>query len=239
MVNSLTEIVKIGSRTIHKKVVDNKIKYVPTNLDGCVLYLPMEEKTINLSLDHSGYNNHGAIYGAIESDGKIGKGLSFDGIDDYVDCGNPVIFNIGIVSLIAWVKVIGPGDSGMYSRIIEKHYSNSDYLGLNNNDTKFKACFADGTSPYGLLESVSIITYGQWYHVVAIHDGINDYLYINNVLESTRSNTRVLNNSTEKVYLGKMPLVGTHRFNGIIDEARIYSKALTEQEVLASYQQEL
>ena len=64
MSNKLMNLIKYGSRTIHSKVRSGKRIYVPKNLDGCVLYLPMDEKTFNLSFDHSGHEKHGTIYGA-------------------------------------------------------------------------------------------------------------------------------------------------------------------------------
>jgi len=224
---------------IHSKAVNGKRKYIPKNLTGCILYLPMDSFQYGLTVDLSGYNKHGTPYGVTGVDAKVNKGLSFDGIDDYVDCGNATFFNIRQVTLMAWVKVIGHSSDNRWGRIIEKLYSNSYYLGLNENETKFKACFADPTYPYGTLESTTTINYGTWYFVAATHDEINDCLYINGVLESTRPNTTILSNSVQSLYLGKMTSVSTHIFKGIIDEARVYNVALSDTDILAAYQQEV
>src|SRR5690606_11402161 len=39
-------------------------------------------------LDSTANGNHGTIYGATEVDGPLGRCLSFDGVDDEVQCGN-------------------------------------------------------------------------------------------------------------------------------------------------------
>jgi len=51
--------------------------------DSCVLYLPMNEGAGSVVYDHSRYGNNGQIIGANWTQGKFGKALSFDGIDDY------------------------------------------------------------------------------------------------------------------------------------------------------------
>jgi prepilin-type N-terminal cleavage/methylation domain-containing protein len=61
----------------------------PFNDNGLVLYLPFEEGSGTSTRDLSGHNNDGTLYnGPTWVEGKLGKALSFDGVDDYVDCGN-------------------------------------------------------------------------------------------------------------------------------------------------------
>ncbi|MEM4461217.1 MAG: hypothetical protein QXY70_03730, partial [Nanopusillaceae archaeon] len=75
----------------------------PENL---VLYLPFDEGSGNIVYDYSGNNNHGVLYNnLVWTDGMFGRALSFDGIDDYVDCGNiPSLTLTGPFSLSAWIK---------------------------------------------------------------------------------------------------------------------------------------
>ena len=46
-------------------------------------------------LDSTGNGNHGMIYGATATQGPLGTALAFDGVDDYVDCGNSVTLDPG------------------------------------------------------------------------------------------------------------------------------------------------
>jgi len=53
-----------------------------------VLHLPFDYDDGSYARDRSGAHNHGIIYGATLATGKIGMSRSFDGVDDYVDCGD-------------------------------------------------------------------------------------------------------------------------------------------------------
>jgi hypothetical protein len=57
--------------------------------------------------DSSKYGNNGTLVkGPAWVEGKSGKALQFDGVDDYVKCGNPVSLNniTNEITFIAWVK---------------------------------------------------------------------------------------------------------------------------------------
>ena len=56
-------------------------------IDGLVGAWHFDEGQGNIAHDSSGNNNHGTIYGAKWVDGKFGKALEFDGVDDYVEIG--------------------------------------------------------------------------------------------------------------------------------------------------------
>jgi len=60
-----------------------------------VLHLPMDEGTGSTAGDVSGYGNDGTIYGPTWVTHDDGYALSFDGEDDYVDCGNPTALQFG------------------------------------------------------------------------------------------------------------------------------------------------
>lgn len=55
--------------------------------NGLVGYWNMDSNDISSSTlyDKSGTGNHGTIYGATTTSGKVKQALSFDGTDDYVD----------------------------------------------------------------------------------------------------------------------------------------------------------
>lgn len=121
-----------------------------------------------------------------------------------------------------------------YSRIFEKGFANSYYLGVNSAGTNFKAIFANGAPPFGTLESTTVLQAGKWYHVAATHDGANDFLYINGIQESTQANTVTLEDLAAIVTIGADAGGGTG-WTGHIDDVRIYNTALTAAEVRDIY----
>ena len=54
----------------------------------------LDEGSGDTAYDTSGNDNHGTINGAAWADGKFGGALSFDGEDDFVDCGNSELLRI-------------------------------------------------------------------------------------------------------------------------------------------------
>ena len=245
MSNSLTSIVRIGSRTVQKKIVDNKITYVPTNLDNCVLYLPMEEKTINLSLDHSGYNNHGSIYGAVECDGRNGnRALKFDGIDDYVDCGNNTSLDIiQKLSIGAWVKFNGLTSVG-YNTIVcrdggasNRNYFLHTYTTPDLVTTMYFGIFSSGVCKY--VASISNLEADRWYNFIGTYDGLKVRLYTDGLLDCIPLEfVGTIDNYAVDLTIGKgKPSEGRY-LHGIIDGVYVYNQVLLEEKVSAHYNQE-
>jgi hypothetical protein len=52
-------------------------------------------------IDNSNYTNHGTQHGGVTRvrDGKIGEAIEFDGVDDYIDYGNDDVLDIGVNNL--------------------------------------------------------------------------------------------------------------------------------------------
>ncbi len=82
-INKVLAIVFVSSRII--AIGEEATKGLE---EGLVLWLRFEEGKGDIARDSSGYNNDGKIYGASWVKGKVGGGLQFDGVDDYVDCGS-------------------------------------------------------------------------------------------------------------------------------------------------------
>ena len=74
-----------------------------------VLNMPFEaNRNSTQAKDYSTYSNNGTVYGArFTSAGKSGSAYYFDGIDDYIDLGNPTALNANFTAftLEAWVMV--------------------------------------------------------------------------------------------------------------------------------------
>src|SRR3989344_4178985 len=74
------------------------------------------------AMDRSGSGNNGTLTGGpTRTIGKIGQGLSFDGVDDYVDSGTPASLNITAnISVCAWTYRTGAQASVM--QVVSKGY---------------------------------------------------------------------------------------------------------------------
>lgn len=76
---------------------------------------------------------------------------------------------------------------------------------------------------------------GVWTHVVCVHDGVKDYIYINGVLANSADRVGTLNNTTHPLGFGFNPIDVGNYFDGTLDDVQIYDTGLTGPEVAALY----
>ncbi len=185
--------------------------------------------------DSSGNGNTGTYYGETFNDGtlkngpqwvdgKFGKALSFDGVDDYVDCGNDSSLNLdNEVTVEAWIKPIAVPSSG------EGLASKADLsygLTYYGNGQVYFYTYS------GSHFSTTSLPTGEWSHVVGTYDGTTRRLYVNGVLKDEDNDPGLSLSSSAKFKIGYY----SGYFNGLIDEVRIYNRALSEAEIKAIYQ---
>jgi prepilin-type N-terminal cleavage/methylation domain-containing protein len=201
--------------------------------------------TIGLA-DESGNNNNCIASnvngtGFLWAGGKKGGGIYFDGIDDYLDCGNGagIDFSTGDFSVSFWMKVTTAQD-GDY--IIDKGTgSYVDGYGVAIGvGSAGKIDFAtdggggDGAGRWDLASTTSYVV-DTWYYVSAVRISGLKKLYINGVLENSTSETRELSDTSHSLYMGQADVDSAKWFNGTIDEVRIYNRALTIDEIKLLY----
>jgi hypothetical protein len=88
----------------------------------------------------------------------------------------------------------------------------------------------DGTIRSVIGQSASPV--GVWSHVAVTYDGATLRLFANGAPVATRATTGTLAASDDPLWLGGNHPYGEH-FDGVIDEARIYDRALDEAEIRA------
>ena len=123
-------------------------------------------------------------------------------------------------------------------------------LGIENGADVLAADFEEGagaTSP-GLNHPVlgtTTITEGVWHHAAATYDGTTWNLYLDGNLEVSQSvGEPVRSNSTQHVAFGAMldssgDPANTARFDGALDEVRVWDAALSEATIQANINVEL
>ncbi|MHC4071458.1 MAG: protein kinase domain-containing protein [Planctomycetota bacterium] len=145
----------------------------------------------------------------------------------------------GSMTVAAWVKAVSL--SSTYHTIISKGYG--WYLSVLTHWTDGKGLFcfsyagATASRSYrrNAINANPTIESGNWYHLTAVCDGTRIHLYVNGVLgASERAVGGILANEYPVVIGENWEDVG-HEFNGLIDDARIYSYALSAAEVQALY----
>jgi len=203
-----------------------------------VLDLPFSEGVGDTVHDRSLYGNHGTIYEASWVDGKIGKALSFDGVDDYVEVLHSPSLNItDVITAMCWIKTTASYPAGFHIGVIQKMDFGAPYhgkeLGITNNHIYFHA---GGFYAVNILDGALVINDGVWHHVVGGYDGANSFIYIDGSLDVSEPRTNNLDDNEENLDLARAySEAPSHYFNGVIDEVRVYNRVLTAEEILRLY----
>jgi chitodextrinase len=214
---------------------------------GPVGWWKFDETSGTTASDSSGNNNTGTLVnGPVWTTGKIGGALSFDGVDDYVDAGTSNTFDLSAspFSVSIWTKVHTFSTSGAANRIVIKRTNSNTAWQLNadgpNDNASYPNTFSFVVQNNGTAVAVvgngSNLLIDTWYHVVGVSNGSGTLaIYVNGVLLPTATNANSYNIGTlNNLYIGARTDGGTH-FNGLIDDVRIYNRALSAGEVQALY----
>ncbi len=203
---------------------------------GPVAAYSFDEGTGLVAPDASGHGINGAIIGATWVPGRYGSALSFDGTSSYLDLGNPAQLQLtGSMTWSAWVKALGtPADDG---QIVAKSDGSAGWQFKTSPDTGPEtfgvAVSGDGAS-HVQRYSTTVRALNTWYFVAGVYDATAQTLdlYVNGVPDDGVLNGAVPPlqfDSGVNVNIGRR--TGGFYFNGIIDEVRIYDRALTQAEI--------
>ncbi len=248
--NTGTGDIKLSEVSVLVNGIDAGKSYADINPKGLVLYLPFDESSGSVAKDYSGNGNDGTLYvGAGDNpdnkwiDGMFGNALEFDGVNDYINIPDSPSLNIygkTPITISLWMKKLGPsalstGRGYSYPIIKSGGWSGnriSRYAILENNYNVI--CFQ--LSDVSLSFNQLCYTYldgliGNWLHILSSWDGNTMKIFINGVEVASQQYTGTIGDtSTYPLRISNWPY-----FNGIIDEVRIYNRALSEEEILALY----
>ncbi len=210
-----------------------------------VAWWKLDSAEAQVTQDYSGNDFHAKLVGdaQIVSDPDRGNVLSLDGSEDYVDCGVEPMYNThNSITVSAWVKVNRFDNE--YESIISK--GNSAWRLQRNRRTGSMTFGCTGlilpqrddyVNQWGAIYGNQTVEDKKWHHVVGVYDGKKTALYVDGVLDiSEIAEGRIVGND-KRIYIGAnagedLP-GGRRHWNGRIDDVRIYSYALTEDEIHA------
>ena len=175
------------------------------------------------AIDSSGNGFDISLHNTTWEDGVFGGALHFHG----VGYGHVENFNYSenAITICAWVR----HDAFRIGKI-ERYVTVAPEVAVIRKEGDGRLHFyikTDGNLRHLWVNDV--LTVGQWHYVAGTWDGSTQHLYIDGEEIASEARGGVLGNTSNVVMSS-----GGEPFNGMLDEVRIYNRALTEPEILGA-----
>jgi hypothetical protein len=190
----------------------------------------------NRLFDLSPFRNHGTLTNMTNEDWVVSGGagaLDFDGVNDLVSCGRPILLGSGDFTISTWVYLAVIDDDQVFAGNYGTGASNLTGVQIGTTKAYTTPPLAANRFNFYLgshLQSNFVFSATTWYHLVAVRRGGVVSLYVNGVFDisGTRSNSI---GSTIAWTLGSGPNYSGEEMTGRIDDSRVYNRALTPPEI--------
>jgi Concanavalin A-like lectin/glucanases superfamily/Galactose oxidase-like, Early set domain/Bacterial Ig domain/Carboxypeptidase regulatory-like domain/Kelch motif len=179
--------------------------------------------------DASGQGNIGTISSATwTAAGKFGSALSFNGTSAWVTVADSASLDLTSgLTIEAWVN---PTSGSAWRTVVLKENTGAlAYALYSANNASRPATFVHTSADFG-VNGVAAVPLNAWTHLSVTYDGATLRLFVNGVQASSRAVTGLTVATTGALRIGGNSVWGEY-FKGLIDEVRIYNRALTAAEI--------
>ncbi|MFH1476063.1 MAG: LamG-like jellyroll fold domain-containing protein, partial [Verrucomicrobiota bacterium] len=180
-----------------------------------------------IAKDSSWEGNDGVMSG---SPLWIGDAFSFDGIDDYIDCGTNASLKVSQITMEAWVYSPTTNFSG-YNEIAGAEGA----YGLLIVNNRLRVHINTANQGWHYCPYTSVLSWEGWHHVACTYDGAGTVKYYKNgelILTDVTSSSGPLQwaDWVGGLYIGQVNL-GSKLFKGALDDVKIFNRALSDYEI--------
>ena len=208
-----------------------------------------------IDMGQGGGNTNGTLINGPVYVNDGGGAISFDGSDDYVNCGNDANLQFfSQITMSVWVKFFGLDYSSGTGELIG--FMSKGYPDLSSPNTGFwfaydnrsngssfnYTCFGNSAGGFAgggnnFSSKSYTFTNNVWYNITAtVNSSSQGTLYINGVQQgsSVTFNNLSIPNTTNNLYVGRLEVSG-YSIYGNIMQTHLYNRVLTSTEVLQNY----
>ncbi|OGC50096.1 hypothetical protein A2716_01365 [candidate division WWE3 bacterium RIFCSPHIGHO2_01_FULL_40_23] len=219
-----------------------QVKYLSDELDA---YWPMDESGSTSPVDYSGFQNTlTRIASPTMVSAKFGNGADLEsGSSQYFTRSDRIEYSItGSLTLAAWIKPESVTASTLFDIVGKFDDANESYQ-LSQYGDEIRM-YIDSSSNYATTDAANLAT-GTWYHVAGVYDATSQSvaIYINGSLASSTVTGTIpsgIGNDAGVFHIGAEDSTTGgdapgNFYDGIIDEVRMYSRALPAKDVSSLY----
>jgi len=195
-------------------------QYLPDSSTHLLLHL--DETAGTTAHDLSPYRTHGTTTGATFAGGRFGGALLFAGSAHAVRVPDTSSLHLNTITVEAWVTSPSVAGMGPGTIVTKRRMAGGGSFVLRLSGTSGRICFVTAAQPADSVVSTTVLQNGGWYHIAGVYNQSTMALYVNGVLEATRSASGVIPYDGAGLFVGQ-DSAGAARWQGTIDEVRISS----------------
>ena len=200
-----------------------------TSVPGLVAAWSFDDGAGTTATDATGKGLNGTVSGATWTAGKFGTSLSFNGVSDWVTVPDADSLDLTTgMTLEAWVNPAAL--SGFTTVMLKERTGGLAYsLYASDNSNRPPSGYIRRTSDVGTV-GTTLLPLNAWSHLAATYDAATLRLFVNGVQVASRATTGAIATSTGVLRIGGNSVWGEY-FKGLIDEVRVYNRALSAAEI--------
>ncbi|MBI9018486.1 MAG: hypothetical protein JEZ07_14630 [Phycisphaerae bacterium] len=208
----------------------------------------MDENTGTTTVDTQGNTDNATFYGDTDwTPGKYGSGLQFDGSGDYITVqdtdGTDSMSFANDFTISAWVKIDDSWDGGRFLYRYDTNTLDGFFLSFARNPGNYFWELAIGVN--GTIQMIQSDTGvepqpGIWTHIAARRDSANKVsLFVDGIEQQETYTMAGSFDMAVPLYFGVESDTTTWPYKGIVDDVRMYSRALTNTEIASEVNYEI
>ena len=218
---------------------------VGAEVEGLVGYWPFDEAGGEVAGDASGNENDGTIHGAAFVKSPKGHALGFDGVDDFVECeASKSLQQLELAGtielwfkpeelqggLVNWSTGSGWPDQRLVMAFRTREGEAAEFIS--------RASDGSGQGKRFRGKDLTVPEKGSWNHVALTFDGgtITYHLDGRMLRAHSQQYARAVLEGIP-LWIGRCQGLGKGFFKGTMDEVRLYSRVLSDEEILAHYKE--
>lgn len=179
--------------------------------------------------DASGNKNAGKINFAKYVEGKYGKALEFNGLNNNVEIKHTPVLSVEKFTLMAWIKV--SEFTGTWQTIVTQNTDGPirNYgLFINNGSGLIHYSFTSGKQ-WQSFNARSNVVDGKWRHIAAAYDRKIFKCYVDGEVDGETPNNLKPDTAETIITIGSW--VGGGWLKGVIDEVALFNEALSQEQI--------
>lgn len=187
--------------------------------------------------DNSGFNHHGSVHGAALTEDRFGnpnQAYYFDGVNDFIEVATDPSLNFqNEITVHFWMKATQLFADREAYPLSHGNWENRWKVSITNGGIRWTVKSTTGIKD---LDSKTKLSKDVYYCVACTYNSVDFKIYMNGQPDNSSTFSGKILPTSINLTIGQvLPNNSGYNFKGVLDDVRLYNRALTADEVKALY----